>query len=309
MKTGNGSTVMEFILKGFTSDPHLQILLFFVFLSVYAFTLLGNFSILLIVWRSSGLHTPMYIFLSQLSFVDISMTTVFTPKMLAGFLTGEKRISFSGCIAQTYVFCSLGSAEFFLLAVMAYDRYVAICNPLLYIVNMSKPICMRLITVSYIASLLHSLIHAVCLYRLTFCGPNVINHFACDYTVLATLSCTDYFVNELVRIIFGTLMVGGSLLVIIVSYIPIVKAILRIRTTAGRHRAASTCISHFTCVFLFYGSCLIMELIPNSKESEDKIKVVAVIHAVLVPALNPVIYSLRNKEVKEAVGKMLICKQ
>ncbi|XP_078502685.1 olfactory receptor 5J3-like [Lissotriton helveticus] len=305
MEPENRSTVMEFILTGFTSNPHLQPLLVFMFLSVYTFTVLGNVSIMFIVWYWSHLHTPMYIFLTQLSFVDISLTTVISPKMLVGFLTGEKRISFWECIAQTYVFCSLGSAEFFLLGVMAYDRYVAICNPLLYTVNMSKHLCVRLIVGSYIGGFLHSLIQAGCLYQLSFCGPNIINHFACDYPVLVNLSCTNFFLNDLIRFVFCTMMVAGSLLVIIVSYIHIIKSILRIRTTAGRHRAASTCISHFTCVFLFYGSCLIMELIPNSKESEDKIKVVAVIHAVLVPALNPVIYSLRNNEMKEAVRKIL----
>ncbi|XP_078502684.1 olfactory receptor 5J3-like [Lissotriton helveticus] len=306
MKPGNGSNVAEFILLGLTGDPHLQIFLFPVFLSVYAFTVLGNLSILAVVWCSSRLHTPMYFFLAQLSFVDISLTTVISPKMLVGFITGEKRISFNECIAQTYLFCAFGSSEFFLLGVMAYDRYVAICNPLLYTINMSTHLCIRLIVGSYIASFLHSLIHAVCLFRLSFCGPDVMNHFTCDYPVLIPLSCTDFFLNDLVLILFGGMMVGGSLLVIIVSYIHIVKAIFRIRTSAGRHRAASTCISHFTCVFLFYGSCLIMELMPHSKDSEDKIKVAAVIHAVLVPALNPVIYSLRNNEVKEAVRKILI---
>ncbi|XP_078502687.1 olfactory receptor 5J3-like [Lissotriton helveticus] len=302
MNPGNGSFVTEFILLGLTNEPDLQMLLF---LSVYVFTLLGNISILLLVWCSTLLHTPMYFFLAQLSFVDISLSTVLSPKMLAGFLIGERRISFSACIAQTYLFSACASTEFCLLAVMAYDRYVAISNPLLYTVKMNKHLCIRLAIGSYIGGFFHSLIHAICLYRLYFCGPDIINHFACDYPVLVNLSCTDFFINDLLRFVFAGILVAGSLFVIVVSYFQIVKAILRISTTVGRRRAASTCISHFTCVFLFFGSCLIMEVMPNSKDSEEKIKVVAVIHAILIPALNPVIYSLRNNEVKEALRKIL----
>ncbi|XP_069083480.1 olfactory receptor 5J3-like [Pleurodeles waltl] len=305
MKPGNGSFVTEFILLGLTNEPDLQVALFLLFLSVYVFTLLGNMSILVIVWFSTLLHMPMYFFLAQLSFVDISLSTVLSPKMLAGFLIGERKISFSSCIAQTYLFSACASTEFCLLAVMAYDRYVAISNPLLYTVKMNKHLCIRLAIGSYIGGFLHSLIHAICLYRLSFCGPDLINHFACDYPVLVNLSCTDFFLNDLLRFVFAGILVAGSLFVIVISYFQIAKAILRIRTTSGRRRAASTCISHFTCVFLFYGSCLIMEVMPNTKDSEEKIKVVAVIHAILIPALNPVIYSLRNNEVKEALRKML----
>ncbi|XP_069083479.1 olfactory receptor 5J3-like [Pleurodeles waltl] len=305
MKPENSSYVTEFILLGLTNEPDLQVLLFLLFLFVYVFTLLGNISILFIVWCSSILHTPMYFFLAQLSIVDISLSTVLSPKMLAGFLTGGRRISFSACIAQTYLFGACASTEFCLLAVMAYDRYVAIGNPLLYTVKMNKYIFAQLAIGSYIGGFLHSLIHAICLYQLSFCGPDVINHFACDHPVLVNLSCTDYFLNDLIRFIFTSILVAGSLSVIAVSYFRIAKAILRIRTTAGRRRAASTCISHFTCVFLFYGSCLIMEVMPNTKDSEEKIKVVAVINAILIPALNPVIYTLRNNEVKEALRKKL----
>ncbi|XP_069486152.1 olfactory receptor 5AP2-like [Ambystoma mexicanum] len=305
MGPGNDSIVTEFIMIGLTNDPHLQVLAFIILLPVYIFALIGNISILVIVQCNVHLHTPMYFFLSQLSFLDIVYSSVISPKMLVDLLSDRRTISFNGCLTQIYFFAACGSTEFILLAAMAFDRYVAICNPLVYTLIVTKGVCVRLVLWSYIGGFLYSLIHAGCLLRLSFCGPNVMNHFVCDYPVLLKLSCTDIYVNDLVRFVFASLVVLSSLVVILISYAFILIAILRIRTTAGRRRACSTCISHFTCVFLFYGTVLFMELRPNSSSSEEQDKVVAVISTVLIPALNPLIYSLRNQEVKEVLRKIL----
>ncbi|XP_078508585.1 olfactory receptor 9G4-like [Lissotriton helveticus] len=242
------------------------------FLLLYIFTFLGNFIIMVIVLCSSRLQTPMYFFLGQLSFLDLSFSNVFSPKILADLLSKKKTITLYGCFTQVYFFSSCAGTEFFLLAVMAYDRYVAICSPLLYSVIMIKSLCVRLASASYIGGFLHALIHVGCLFRLSFCGPDVINHFGCDFPVLLKLSCTDILINDLVRFGLSALVIASSLLVIIFSYIHIVATILKIRTTAGRRRAASTCISHFTSVFLFCGSCFFMEILPNSSSSEQQYK-------------------------------------
>ncbi|XP_078502692.1 olfactory receptor 5F1-like [Lissotriton helveticus] len=305
MNSVNGSSVTEFILLGLTDDPDQQVILFIVFLLLYIFTFLGNFIIVCIVVCSSHLQTPMYFFLAQLSFLDLSFSNVFSPKILADLLSKKRTISIYGCFTQVYFFASCATTEFFLLAVMAYDRYVAICSPLLYTVIMSKSLYVHLASASYIGGFLHSLIHVGCLFRLSFCGPDVINHFGCDYPVLLKLSCTDILINDLVRFGLSALVVGSSLLVILFSYTHIVATILSIRTTAGRHRAASTCISHFTSVFLFCGSSFFMEILPNSSSSEHQYKGIALIPTLIIPALNPLIYSLRNNEVKEALRKIL----
>ncbi|XP_078508542.1 olfactory receptor 5A2-like [Lissotriton helveticus] len=305
MGAGNQSSVSKFILLGLTSDRDLQALLFFLFLAVYIFTLLGNSLIPVIVWGNPHLHTPMYFFISQLSFLDLAFSTAISPKMLVDLLTGKKIISFYGCITQIYFFSSCASTEFFLLAVMAFDRYVAICDPLLYTLTMDKSLCVRLVVGSFIGGFLHALMHASLFYRLDFCGPNVINHFVCDIPVLLKLSCTDISINDLVRFVFSALVVATSLVVIFVSYSYIAATILRIGNKAGRRRAASTCISHFTCTFLFYGSGFLMEMRPHSRSSEEQNKVIAVIPSLVVPALNPLIYTLRNNEAKKALRKLM----
>ncbi|XP_078502691.1 olfactory receptor 5AP2-like [Lissotriton helveticus] len=301
----NGSSVTQFILLGLSDDPGLQLILFIMFLLLYIFTFLGNFIIVVTVLYSSLLQTPMYFFLAQLSFLDLSFSNVFSPKILADLLSKKKTISLYGCFTQVYFFSACAGTEFFLLAVMAYDRYVAICSPLLYRVIMSKSLYVRLASASYIGGFLHSLIHVGCLFRLSFCGPDVINHFGCDYPVLLKLSCTDILMNDLLRFGTSVLIAASSLFAIVVSYSHIVATILRIRTTAGRWRAASTCISHFTSVFLFFGSCFFMEMLPNSSSSEQQYKGISLIPTVIIPALNPLIYSLRNNEVKEALRKIV----
>ncbi|XP_069083474.1 olfactory receptor 5M5-like [Pleurodeles waltl] len=305
IQPGNGSRVTEFILIGLTKEPALEVLLFILFLLVYTFALLGNGCILVIVWLSAQLHTPMYYFLTQLAFLDLGLSTDFSPKLLVDLLTEKRTITLYGCITQIFLLAAYGSTEYFLLAAMAFDRYAAICNPLQYTATMTKGLCRRLVVGSYIGGFLHSLIHAVCLYRLSFCGPDVINHFGCDYPVLLKLSCTDTSINDLVRYVFAAFVVLSSLLVTFVSYSYIVSTILKIGDSVGRRRAASTCISHFTCVFLFYGSGFLMEAQPTTNGSEEQSKVIGLIPTVIIPALNPLIYSLRNNEVKEAVKKIL----
>ncbi|XP_078502678.1 olfactory receptor 5A2-like [Lissotriton helveticus] len=301
----NESTVTMFFFIGFTNNPQLEVVLFLLFLAVYTFTLLGNLSIMVIVWLSPQLHTPMYFFLTQLAFLDLAFASTISPKMLADLLTEKRIITFSGCIAQVYCFSGFASTEFFLLAAMAFDRYVAICNPLTYTVIMNKGLCLRLVAGSYIGGFLNSLIHASCLYRLSFCGPDVMNHFVCDYPELLKLSCTDVWINDWIRFVVASFVIIASLIVVFVSYSYIITTILKISNTEGRRRAASTCISHFTCVFIFYGSVFLMEILPNLSSSEGRTKVVTVIPTVLIPALNPLIYSLRNNEMKEAVRKIL----
>ncbi|XP_078502672.1 olfactory receptor 5J3-like [Lissotriton helveticus] len=305
MKPGNRSTVTEFILLGLTNDPNLEAFLFLMLLTVYTLTLVGNITIILIVCCSAQLHTPMYLFLTQLSFLDITFSTVFSPKILVDLLTEKKTISFYGCISQTYFLGACAGTESFLFAFMAFDRYVAICNPLSYTLTMNKCLCVWLVAGSYICGFLHSLVHAVCLLWLSFCGPAVIDSYACDYPVLLKLSCTDVSINELLRFVLVAFVVAVPLLVIFVSYVKIVTVILKMRKTAGRHRAASTCISHFTCVFLFYGSSFCLEVLPNSSSSEHRYNALSLVLTVFIPALNPIIYSLRNNEMQQALRKTL----
>ncbi|XP_069486153.1 olfactory receptor 5AP2-like [Ambystoma mexicanum] len=304
MKHENGSSVAEFILEGLTPDMDLQVLLFMIFMPVYVSTLLGNISIMAIIWLDPRLHKPMYFFLGSLSIIDLGFSSTSSPKMLADMLTREKSISLYGCVTQLIFYAGFGSTEFFLLAVMAYDRYVAICNPLLYSVTMRHNLCIQLIAASYIGGFLNSLIHAGCFFRLHFCGPNIIDHFMCDYPVVLKLSCNDFTINELVRIVFASVVMVISLLIVLISYTFILAAVLKIRTAAGRSRAFSTCASHFTCVSMFYGTILFMELRLNSSSTHEQDKVVALFSTILIPVLNPLIYSLRNQDVKEALKKI-----
>ncbi|XP_078502725.1 olfactory receptor 5P80-like [Lissotriton helveticus] len=305
MRHENESIVTEFILEGFASDKVLQVLIFIIFILIYALTLLGNVSILIIICMAPRLHTPMYFFLGSLAVLDFGFSSTSSPKMLVDMLAERKVISFSGCLTQLFFYAGFGSTEFFLLAMMAYDRYVAICNPLLYTLTMTKSLTFYLVAVSYFGGFLNSLIHAGCFLQLSFCGPDVIDHFMCDYPVLLKLSCSDFTINELLRIVCASFVMLISLLIVVISYGYILAAVLRIRTSAGRQRAFSTCTSHFICVFLFYGTILFMEVRPNSSTSHEQDKVVAVFSTVLIPVLNPLIYSLRNQDMKEAFIKIL----
>ncbi|XP_030077648.1 olfactory receptor 1019-like isoform X2 [Microcaecilia unicolor] len=305
MKVTNHSTVTEFVLLGLTNDPVLQIILFVLFLLMYIITLLGSGVIITVIRLSPHLQTPMYFFLSHLSFIDLCYSSTITPKMLTGFLSKSNTISYLGCGMQMFIFCGFGSTECLLLAVMAYDRYVAICNPLLYTVIMTKKVCIQLVTFVYGGGFLNSLIQTICTFHLSFCGSNVINHFACDFLPLLILSCTDTFINELMIFVLAGLISIGSVLVILISYTYILSTILKIRSAEGRHKAFSTCASHLTCVTLYFGTIFFMYLRPRSSYSQEQDKVTTVFYTVVISMLNPLIYSLRNQDVKQALKKMI----
>ncbi|XP_030046147.1 olfactory receptor 5I1-like [Microcaecilia unicolor] len=305
MKATNESTVTEFILLGLTDDPHLKSFLFLLFLGLYILTLLSNIVIITMIKITPRLQTPMYFFLSHLSFLDLCYCSNITPNMLVNFLSEKKSISFLGCMVQLFIFCSLGSTQCLMLAVMAYDRYVAVCSPLLYTVIMTKKLCIQLEIAAYMGGIIHSLIQTGCTFRLSFCGSNVINHFACDFPPLLIISCTSTYINELVLFIFASLVSMGAFLIILISYVYILFTILKLHSTVERQKTFSTCASHLTCVTLLYGTVLVTYLRPSSSYSQEQDKVISLIYTVIIPFLNPLIYSLRNKEVKAAFRKVV----
>uniref|UniRef100_A0A8C3TFW1 Olfactory receptor n=1 Tax=Chelydra serpentina TaxID=8475 RepID=A0A8C3TFW1_CHESE len=293
----NGTPVTEFILVGFTDHPELQVPLFMVFLVIYIITLVGNLGMI----SNPCLHTPMYFFLSNLSFVDLCYSSVIVPKMLANFLLESKAISYAGCGLQFYFFCTFADTESFILATMAYDRYVAICNPLLYTVVMSPRVCVLLVVLSYIGGSLSALVHTCFAFRLSFCGPNIINHFFCDLPLLLKLSCSDTSLNELLLYTYGSSVEIISVIVILISYIFIVISVLRLRSAAARRKTFSTCASHLTSVIIYEGTLLFIYSRPSSWYSPNSDKYISVFYTIMIPVLNPLIYSLRNKDVKNAL--------
>ncbi|XP_039197017.1 olfactory receptor 1019-like [Crotalus tigris] len=303
MDKGNGSAMTGFILQGFTDNPKMQLVLFTVFLLIYVITVLGNLGMILLICTKPQLHKPMYYFLGNLSFVDLCCASTIAPKMLIDLLSETKRISYSGCVTQVFLFAILADAECLLLAVMAYDRYVAICNPLLYPTVMSKKACQKIISIVYFTGLLDSMIQTSCIFQQSFCSSNVINHFFCDEPPLLILSCSNTYITEIV--LFTTVGFGeaGSVSMILVSYVYILATILRMRSALGRHKAFSTCASHLTAVGIYHGTILFMYFRPNSSYSMDQDKWASMFYTVVIPMLNPLIYSLRNKEVKDAVPK------
>lgn len=258
-----------------------------------------------LIRSSSQLHTPMYFFLSNLSVVDVCYSTVVTPKMLKDLVGRRKAISWTACAVQMWFFGLFLATECFLLAAMAYDRYVAISNPLLYRIIMSQRVCVQLIIAPYLLGVLNAMTHTTLTFQLTFCNSNVINHFFCDIPAVIALSCSDTQLNK--RVLFGLSCTFGivSTSIIIISYTYIVTAILRIPSTAGRHKAFSTCSTHLTVVSIFYGTLFFIYVRPSSRYSIDEDKMVSMFYTVIIPLLNPLIYSLRNKEVKEAVRRLM----
>ncbi|KYO28124.1 olfactory receptor 5AR1 [Alligator mississippiensis] len=305
MAEGNGSTVTEFFLLGITDDPQMQVIFFVVFLSIYLVNVIGNLGMIALISHDHRLHTPMYVFLWHLSFCDLSYSSAIAPRMLADFLSKERAISFSGCSAQFYFFAAFVDTECYVLAVMAYDHCVAICNPLLYSSAMSKKLCIQLLARSYIAGMTNAVIHTTATFSLNFCGSNIINHFFCDVPPLLSLSCSDTHINEILLFAFAGFVEMSSLSVILISYLFILSAILRTRSAEGRHKAFSTCGSHFTGVTLFYGTVIFMYLRPTSVYSLDQNKWASVFYTVVIPMMNPLTYSLRNKDVKEAFKKLI----
>ncbi|DAA13940.1 olfactory receptor family 8 subfamily B member 1S [Bos taurus] len=305
MAPGNGSFVTKFILLGLTNQPDLQLPLFFLFLGMYMVTVLGNLGLITLIALNSHLHTPMYFFLFNLSFIDLCYSSVFTPKMLINFLSKKNIISYMGCMTQLYFFCFFSISECYVLTSMSYDRYVAICKPLLYNGAMSPKVCSSLMFGSYLMAFSGAMAHTGCMLRLTFCDANTINHYFCDILPLLELSCTSTYVSELeVFIVVGINIIVPSL-TIFVSYGLILTNILHISSTEGRSKAFSTCSSHIIAVSLFFGSGAFMYLKPPSAVSMDEGKISSVFYTNMIPMMNPLIYSLRNKDVKLALRKTL----
>ncbi|CAM5118420.1 unnamed protein product [Eretmochelys imbricata] len=305
MEEGNHSEVTEFILSGMTDRPELQVPLFGVFLLIYGITLVGNGGMIMLITIDPRLHTPMYIFLRNLSFCDLCFSSIISPKMLLNFLAKRKSISYTACTVQMYLSILFADVECLLLAVMAYDRYVAICNPLLYMVTLSRQLCKQLVAGVYAVGVVDSMIITCCIFRLSFCSSNIINHFFCDVLPLLALSCSDTRINEIVMFASMCCIQVISFLTVLLSYVYITSTILQIRSAEGRHKAFSTCTFHLTAVVLFYGSSLFMYLRPTSSYSTDTDKVPSVFYMLVIPMLNPLIYSLRNTEVKDALRKAM----
>uniref|UniRef100_A0A8V5GJL0 Olfactory receptor n=1 Tax=Melopsittacus undulatus TaxID=13146 RepID=A0A8V5GJL0_MELUD len=294
----NSTEFQDFVLLGFPAMMELQMLLFVVFLVAYMLTILENVLIITLIKRNHQLHKPMYFFLCNLSFLEVWFTSVTVPKLLANFLVESKNISFGGCMTQLYFFSSFICTECVLLAVMAYDRYVAICNPLMYPVIMNHRLCIQLAACSWIIGFLASMLKVVFISQLSFCGSNVINHFFCDISPLLNMSCADMTTAEIVDFILALLILLIPLSIMIISYICIVSTILNIPTAQGRKKAFSTCSSHLTVVILFYSTTLFTYAHPKVMYTYSANKLVSILYTVVVPLLNPLIYCLRNKERK-----------
>ncbi|NXA17835.1 OR5BC protein, partial [Ibidorhyncha struthersii] len=302
MAGGNHSSVTEFVLLGFTN---LQELLFLIFLLIYITTLAGNLGMIVLIRTNSHLHVPMYFFLSHLSFMDICYSSSITPKFLSGLLAERNVISFNGCITQFFFFIVFGTTEAFLLAVMAYDRYVAICEPLHYLVAMPHGVCVQLVVGSYAAGSLNAFVHTSGLLRLSFCGPNLVNHFYCEMPPLLLLSCSDTWLSKMVMAVCVGFIITTSVLAIVVSYACILLTVWNIRSAEGRHKAFSTCASHLMAVVLFYGSAAFLYFHPFSRHAEDQGKTASIFYTMVTPMLNPFVYSLRNKEVRSALRRAM----
>uniref|UniRef100_A0A8C5ZR07 Olfactory receptor n=1 Tax=Marmota marmota marmota TaxID=9994 RepID=A0A8C5ZR07_MARMA len=300
----NQTSEVTFILLGFTDFPELQIPLFLIFLLMYIITVVGNIGMIVIININPKFHTPMYFFLSHLSFVDFCYSSIVTPKLLENLVLADKSIFYSSCMLQYFLSCTAVVTESFLLAVMAYDRFVAICNPLLYTVVMSQRLCALLVAGSYIWGMFGPLVLLCYALRLSFSGFNVINHFFCEYTALIAVSSSDIRVPHLLLFGFATFNEVSTLLIILTSYVFIFVTVLKIRSASGRRKAFSTCASHLTAITIFHGTILSLYCVPNSKNSRQTVKVASVFYTVVNPMLNPLIYSLRNKDVKEAVWKL-----
>ncbi|XP_076988117.1 olfactory receptor 13D1-like [Tamandua tetradactyla] len=305
MEKGNYSTVTEFFLIGFSQYPELQLSLFVLCLIMYFIILLGNSLLIIISILDSRLHTPMYFFLGNLSFLDICYTSSSIPPMLSIFRSERKSISFIGCALQMVVSLGLGSTECILLAMMAYDRYMAICNPMRYPIIMNRVLCVHMAAWSWMIGCLNSLVQTVLAMTLPFCGNNVIDHITCDILALLKLICSDITINVLVMTVANIVLLLIPLLLILISYIFILFTILSINSAEGRKKAFSTCSAHLSVVILFYGSALFIYMKPKSKDTKTSDEIISLSYGVVTPMLNPIIYSLRNKEVKGAVKKVL----
>ncbi|XP_044799995.2 olfactory receptor 12-like [Bubalus bubalis] len=301
---GNGNLsampLQKFVLDGFQT----QVLLFALFLALYVVAILGNLTMIVVITLDARLHSPMYFFLKNLSFVDLCYSSVIYPKALANILSSSKVITFAGCATQFFLFSMVGTTEAFLLAVMAYDRFVAICSPLCYPISMRPSVCACLVLGTYCGGCVNSVLQTSFTFSLPFCSSNRIDHFFCDVLPLLKLACADTTINELVMFGLCGLITVGTILVILTSYGYITVTILKMRSGRGRHKLFSTCSSHLTAVSIYYGTVFVMYVQPGAVESMEQGKVVSVFYTLVIPMLNPLIYSLRNKEVKDALWRL-----
>ncbi|XP_062993630.1 olfactory receptor 6M1-like [Elgaria multicarinata webbii] len=305
MEKGNKTIVSEFILLGFHSIHSAEILIFITFSLIYAVTIAGNVTLIALVLTSHHLQLPMYFFLSNLSFLELMITSTVMPKMLVNIITGKKTISFVGCLTQSFFYFLMGSTEFFILAIMSFDRYLAVCYPLRYASIMNNKACFQLLLGSWVGGFMIILVPSIVTAGLPFCGPNVVNHFFCDSAPLLKLVCADTSLAE--KVDFGTscILLLGSLLITVVSYIYIIIAVLRIPSAQGRQKAFSTCVSHITVVTLYYGSSIFIYVRPTKGNVLDFNKMGTVLNTMVTPMLNPFIYSLRNEKVKDSMRNIL----
>lgn len=305
MEKENSTLLTEFILTGLIYQPEWQIPLFLVFLVIYLITMVGNLGLIALICNDSHLHTPMYLLLGSLAFVDAWIASTVTPKMLVIILTKSKMISLSECMIQFFSFAFSATTECFLLTTMAYDRYVAICKPLLYPMVMTNRLCIRLLVLSFAGGVLHAFIHIGVLFRLAFCNSNIIYHFYCDIMPLFKISCIDPFINVLMVFIFSGSIQVLTILAILVSYTLVLFTVLKKKSLQGIRKAFSTCGAHLLSVSLYFGSLLFMYVRPGSAQADGQNMMDSLFYTVIIPLLNPIIYSLRNKKVLDSLTKML----
>lgn len=304
MEEGNQTYVTEFVFLGLSQDPHIQVLLFFLFLIIYLLTVLGNLLIVALIHIDSRLHTPMYFFLRNLSFADLCFSTTTVPQVLVHFLVKRKTISFAGCSTQIVVLLLVGGTECALLAVMSYDRYVAVCKPLHYTTIMTHRVCAQLATGSWASGAFVSLVDTTFTLCLPYRGNNIINHFFCEPPALLKLASVDTYRTEMAIFAMGVAILLAPVSLILVSYWNIISTVIQMQSGEGRLKAFSTCGSHLTVVVLFYGSAIFAYMRPNSKIMNERDKVISVFYSAVTPMLNPIIYSLRNKDVKGALRRV-----
>ncbi|KAG8435670.1 hypothetical protein GDO86_013554 [Hymenochirus boettgeri] len=304
MVTEIQENVSEFIIQGLSDTPKLQLPLFVLFLIIYLFIIIGNVIIFLVIFLSSDLHTPMYKFLQNLSIIDISSTSNVLPSLLHRLITKQHKISFFGCMTQFYIYGSLMCSEYILLTAMSYDRYVAICHPLHYIIRMSEKHCAWLFCLSNCVGFISAVGYVVLLSKFSYCDSHLIKHFFCDVIPLLKLSCSDTFNVEILTYVIGTLFTFNSFLLTLISYIYIISTILKIQSTHGRQKAFSTCASHLTCVIILYMTIICLYMKPTTSYSLGRDKLFSLLYIVLVPLLNPLIYTIKNKEFLIAFNKL-----
>ncbi|XP_069328591.1 olfactory receptor 5H8 [Eulemur rufifrons] len=305
MEKENATLLTEFILTGLTYQPEWKITLFLAFLVIYLITILGNLGLITLIWNDPHLHIPMYLFLGSLAFVDTWLSSTVTPNMLVNLLAKSQMISFSECMVQFFSFGISATTECFLLAAMAYDRYVAICKPLLYPVIMTNSLCIWLLVLSFLGGFLHATIHVGFLFRLTFCNSNIIYHFYCDIIPLLKISCTDPSINFLMVFILSGSIQVFTIVTILISYTFVLITILKKKSAKGIRKAFSTCGAHLLSVSLYYGPTLYMYVHPASPQAGDQDMMESLFYTVIIPLLNPIIYSLRNKQVIDSLKKTL----